>query len=124
MDDHSSWIKKKSLLYLLPRLTEWSLLGVGRQLYTLEKNKIVSKLTAGQYCLQTFPEEYHPIIREAIAIRQDNRRYPFVGSYAIRPSVRRMDQTLECMHYTISRFNELWEKGQKTKGIISDVRKR
>ncbi|HVE60601.1 MAG TPA: nucleotidyltransferase domain-containing protein, partial [Chitinophagaceae bacterium] len=44
---HSSFFYRKILLLFFPRLTEWSVLGVARQLCTLQTGKIVSKTEAG-----------------------------------------------------------------------------
>jgi hypothetical protein len=106
IEDHSALHKRKVLLYLFPRLTEWAVLGVARQLCTLQTGKIVSKTEAGLYCLQHLPEQYHPILKEAIAIRKDNRFYPLVKTYAIRPDQRRMQQTLDGVRYIIAIFNQ------------------
>ena len=112
---HSSWFNQKFLLYLFPRLTEWSVLGVARQLFTLHTGKIVSKTEAGLYCLNILPEKFHPVINLALSIRQNNRSYPFVQSYAIRPSWRRTDQTIECVNYIINCFNKHYEDSEKVR---------
>ena len=102
---HSSWFNRRMLLILFPRLTEWSVLGVARQLCTLKTGKIVSKTAAGYFCLQQLPEQFHPIIREAIEIRKDDRSYPLLKTYAIRLSFRRAKKTIECVNAVISAFN-------------------
>lgn len=105
---HSSFLSKKILLLCFPRFTEWSVLGVARQFYTLQTGEITSKTEAGNYCLQYLPEKFHSIIREAIKIRKDNRTYPLVRSYAIKPSFRRLKQTIECANYIIDAFNKVY----------------
>jgi hypothetical protein len=105
-DRHAAFTKRKIFLLLLPQLTEWSLLGVARQLYTLRTGKITSKSEAGTFCLEHLPEKFHPIIREAIAIRQSSKRSPMINSYTVRPSFRRLRQTLECVHFMIREFNK------------------
>lgn len=107
---HSSFLNSKILLLLFPRFTEWSVLGVARQLCTLQTGKIVSKTEAGYYCLEHLPDKFHPIINEAIKIRKDNRNYPFVKSYAINPSFKRLTQTIECVNYIIATFNNTYEQ--------------
>lgn len=107
---HSSFFNRKLILLLFPRFTEWSVLGVARQLYTLQTGKITSKTDAGYYCLKHLPEKFNPVIKQAIDIRKDNRTYPLVKSYAIRPSFRRLHQTIECTNYMISLFNEIKRK--------------
>lgn len=105
---HSSFFNRKILLLFFPRFTEWSILGVARQLCTLQTGKIVSKTEAGFYCLQQLPSHFHPIIKEAIKIRKDNRTYPFVKSYAIKPSFKRLNQTIGCVNYIIKLFNKTY----------------
>lgn len=103
---HSSYFGRKLILVLFPRFTEWVILGIARQLVTLQTGKIVSKAEAGIYCLTILPARFHSIVQEAIDIRKDDRTYPIVGSYAIRPSFRRWSQTLVCARYMVSLFRE------------------
>lgn len=110
---HSSFSKRKILLLLFPRLTEWSVLGVARQFCTLQTGKIVSKKEAGFYCLEHLPDKFHPIIQAAIEIRKDNRTFPFVNSYAIKPSFRRLTQTIECVNHLITLFNNIYSEGRQ-----------
>lgn len=105
---HSSFFRKKLLLLTFPRYTEWIILGTARQLCTLRTGKIVSKTEAGHYCLEHLPQRFHPILHEAMKIRQDNRTFPLVRSYAVHPSFWRLSQTIECANYIISRCNEAY----------------
>jgi hypothetical protein len=114
---HSTSLKRKLLLLFFPRLTEWAILGVARQLFTLQTGKIVSKTGAGVYCLQHLPPTFHPILKEAIEIRKDNTTYPFVKSYALKPSFRRMRRTIECVNYMIATFNDLYSERQQNFSI-------
>ena len=107
---HSSFFRRKIILLAFPRLTEWSVLGIARQYYTLQTGNIASKTDAGYYCLQHLPEKFHPIIKDAIEIRKDNRTYPFVKSYAIRPSFKRLIQTIGCINYLIAEFNKAYHE--------------
>lgn len=107
INQHSTF-NRKLLLLLFPSLTEWSVLGVARQLCTLQTGKIVSKTEAGIYCLQQMPEKFHPILKDAIEIRKDNRRYPLGKSYVIKPSIKRYIQTIDCVRYIISTFNKMY----------------
>jgi hypothetical protein len=43
---------------------------------TLSTGEIGSKETAGRYSLWTFPEQWHPIVNEAIRLRQLDRASP------------------------------------------------
>lgn len=111
---HSTFFNRKILLLFFPKFTEWSILGVARQLCTLQTGKIVSKTEAGYYCLEHLPSQFHPIIHEAIKIRKDNRTYPFVRSYSIKPSFNRLSQTIKCVNYIIDTFNATYN-AQRTK---------
>jgi len=51
---------------------EWTVLGVLRQYYTFREDDIISKIGAGNYGLHHLPHHWHPIIQEAIHIRQRN----------------------------------------------------
>jgi predicted nucleotidyltransferase len=95
-------------LILLPRLTEWIVLGVARQLYTLRTGKITSKTEAGAYCLENLPQQYHSIIREALEIRSNDDKQLFSPkpSYYIAPSLRRSAETIACASFIIRLFNQ------------------
>jgi hypothetical protein len=54
--------------------TEWAVLGVLRIYYTLRERKITSKNGAGEYGLGHLPERWHPLIREAVALRNGEKR--------------------------------------------------
>jgi hypothetical protein len=110
---HSSFLNRKIILLLFPRFTEWSVLGTARQLYTLKTGKIVSKTEAGYYCLEHLPVQYHPVIQEAINIRKDKRTYPVLKSYSIKPSFRRLFQTIDCVNYIITLFNKIYMERQQ-----------
>ena len=117
LKQHSAFLNRKVILLVFPRLTEWAVLGVARQLYTLKTGKIVSKTEAGNYCIENLPEKFHPIIKEAINIRKDNRTYPFVKSYAVKPSFKRLSKTIECVNFIITTFNKIYlAKLEKNEG--------
>jgi len=104
----AGWVKEHSaigraglLLTLFPRLTEWGILGVARQLYTLETGKIASKIDAGYYALDRLPDSFNDIILTAIDARKDDR-------LTLKPSLRRGRKTVECMTYMIAEFNRLF----------------
>jgi hypothetical protein len=46
--------------------TAWGVLGAPRLHYTIATGGIASKETAGEYALDTFGREWHPIIREGL----------------------------------------------------------
>jgi hypothetical protein len=105
IDAHSDWFRRKLLLWLFPGFTEWSVLGLARIYCTLQTGRIVSKTEGGNYCLEEIPSRFHPIIHRAIEIRKDERVYPIVGSYAIRPSIKRMKATLEFVSFLVGKFD-------------------
>lgn len=51
----------------------WMVLGVLRQYYTLREQEITSKVGAGEYALQHLPADWHPLIHDALDIRQGRR---------------------------------------------------
>ena len=111
-DQHATIFHSKLLLILFPRLTEWVILGIARQLYTLLTGRICSKTEAGYYALKHLPEKHHPVIHEAIHIREQNRKHIMTlhGSYYIHPSISRCNQTLSCAYSMIDFFNEEFNK--------------
>ena len=116
VDERSSFLQRHLPIILFPRLTEWVVLGVARQLYSLQTGKIASKTEAGCYCLKHLPAKYHPIIQQAIEIRNDKRKhFPTInGSYYFRPSVKRFRETVACAGYIIEVFNEEYKKKENT----------
>ncbi len=106
--DHRCMYKKWVLLFLFPRFTEWCVLGTARQIYTLLTGEIASKKKAGEFCLSILPIAYSDVLNEAIKIRIDERTYPFVRTFAIRPSLLRTRQSLAFVNYSIKYFNELY----------------
>lgn len=110
LKQHSSFFNRKLLLLFFPRLTEWSVLGVARQLYTLQTGKITSKSQAGIYCLNKLPGKFHPIINEALSIRKSKKVIPFLKSYTIKPSFTRMAETIECVNFIINTFNTIYKE--------------
>ena len=105
---HSSFFHRKILLLLFPRLTEWTVLGVARQLYTLKTGRIASKSEAGIYCLQHLSSQFHAVITSALEIRKDDRNYPFLKSYAVKPSLKRLRETINCANYIVDEFNRVY----------------
>lgn len=52
---------------------QWTVLGVLRQWYTFKEHTITSKTGAGEYALTHLPSQWHRLILDAIAIREQNR---------------------------------------------------
>jgi hypothetical protein len=109
-DYWTTWVQKHStinfnqvLLILFPRLTEWGLLGVARQLYTLNTGSVTSKLLAGSYYLERVPNEFRSIMATAIETRRLNKT-------ELKPSMKRADGTLKCMKWIITEFNKTYDR--------------
>lgn len=96
---HTYLPHRYSLLVLFPWFSEWSILGVARQLYTLQTGKITSKLLAGYYALDYLPSKYHKIDQQAIQIRKECKLFQFAAS------VERATKTIECVNHIIDCFN-------------------
>jgi predicted nucleotidyltransferase len=109
---HSAINMRQILLILFPRFSEWVILGVARQLYTLRTGKITSKTKAGLYCLEYLPAEYHQIIQEAIKIRNDKSDHllNIKSSYYVQPSIKRARETIACANYIIHLFNTTYRE--------------
>lgn len=109
----ATWVQKhvafgfnRLLLILFPRLTEWGVLGVARQLYTLHTGSVASKLLAGTYYLQKLPFEFKDILTTAIKTRCQNKT-------DIKPSLKRANTTLKCMTWFITAFNKTYDSGSQ-----------
>ncbi len=100
---HSQFNHRYFLLVVLPWLTEWSVLGVARQLHTLKTGQITSKLHAGYYALEILPQKFHHIIQQAIKIRQRDKKLSHIS-----PSIKRAKQTIECVRFVIEEFNRVY----------------
>lgn len=71
----SRWLLSPyGLASLRPYATEWSVLGVTRLHTTIATGEVVSKTGAGAYALETFPDYWHRIVREAMDIRANPDR--------------------------------------------------
>jgi hypothetical protein len=74
---------------------EWTVLGVLRLHYTLREQQITSKQGAGEYALAHLPEEWHPIILEALNLRVGRAERLFRGRLG------RARQALRLLEYVI-----------------------
>lgn len=99
---HSRVGPAKLLLLTLPQKTEWGVLGISRQWYTLETGQITSKTGAGKYCLLQFSDRYRDILETALAVR-DRRHAP------IRSGIKRASATLDYMKFLVRTFNQRYE---------------
>ncbi|MBX7045508.1 MAG: nucleotidyltransferase domain-containing protein [Ignavibacteria bacterium] len=103
LHSHEKNLLKSSMLMCIPRLTEWGILGAGRMLCTLNENRIVSKLYAGEYILKILPERFSEIISEAIIIRKNNRT-------EFKPSLKRKNETIRCVKFLIEEYSKIYAK--------------
>jgi hypothetical protein len=79
---------------------QWTVLGVLRQFYTLREQRIISKIGAGEYALARLPERWCPIIREAMALRENPQRSQY------RSRIGRAVETYTFLRYVIRICNE------------------
>jgi hypothetical protein len=82
---------------------QWAVLGVLRQYYTFREHDIISKTGAGEYALKHLPVRWHPLIQEAIAIRERDNT-PF---YHLR--IVRAVKAISFLKYVIDVCNARWE---------------
>jgi hypothetical protein len=78
---------------------QWAVLGVLRQFFTFSEKSITTKVKAGTYALGCLPSHWHPLIQEAINIRQGQK-----GS-SYRSRFGRMVQTVRFLNYVIDTCN-------------------
>jgi hypothetical protein len=55
----------------LPEVVAWCVLGVSRLHHLLATGAMTSKSGAGRYALTAFGSEWHPIVRDALEVRED-----------------------------------------------------
>lgn len=77
----ASWTRQpdRMLTLLSDWGVQWAVLGVLRQFYSFRENSIVTKTQAGEYALKHLPTKWHPLIREAISIREDGKKSGYLG---------------------------------------------
>jgi hypothetical protein len=78
---------------------QWAVLGVLRQFYTFSENSITTKVRAGRYALGCLPARWHPLIEEAIRIREGQNE----SAYRFR--VARMIEAVRFLRYMIQFCN-------------------
>jgi len=78
---------------------QWTLLGVLRQFYTLREKSIVSKTAAGEYALEHVPDRWHPIIREAIDLREAPKKSTYHSRF------KRASEAFQFIKYIIQLCN-------------------
>jgi len=96
-----SWTTRPDALFALLSDwgIQWTVLGVLRQFYTLRENSITTKLRAAEYALTCVPQRWHPLIREAMEIRESRRKQQY------RSRIVRMVDTVKFLKYIIQTSN-------------------
>jgi hypothetical protein len=79
---------------------QWTVLGVLRQYYTIHERQIICKIKAGESALVSYPDRWHRIIQEAIALRENPRRSLY------RSRIKRAENAHRFLKYTIRTCND------------------
>jgi hypothetical protein len=85
---------------MLDRGIQWAVLGVLRQFYTFRENTITTKVKAGEYALTCLPSRWHPLIREAIEIREGKQGTIY------SPRLVRMTEAVMFLRFVIQTCND------------------
>jgi hypothetical protein len=83
---------------VLEQVIAWCVPGVARLHYTLATGGITSKSGACRHALDAFPPRWHPIIRDALTLREGR-------SSARRSGTSRYGDVLEFMEFVIEDAN-------------------
>jgi hypothetical protein len=96
-----SWTKRLDgfLVMLSDWGIQWTILGVSRQYYTLRENSITTKIGAAAYALTCVPARWHPLIREAIEIREGHEGSHYSSRFS------RMIDSVKFLKYVIQVCN-------------------
>jgi len=78
---------------------QWAVLGVLRHFYTFRENSITAKVRAANYALDHLPLQWHPLVPEAVSIRQCKK------SSSYRLKFGRMVEAVHLLKYIINRCN-------------------
>ena len=100
-------LNPSSLALLTDYGTVWTVTGIARLHYTIATDKIASKTQAAQYALNTFPQQWHPVIREALRIRTCEHAKPL---YTNR--LRRRRDILSFGHMSITDAHRIYTEHQ------------
>jgi hypothetical protein len=79
---------------------QWTVIGVLRVWYSFREQDITSKTGAGGYALTHLPSQWHPLIQEAINLRD----HPGHKLYTSR--LRRARDAVQFLHYLIQLCND------------------
>ncbi|PEJ56408.1 hypothetical protein CN692_17570 [Bacillus sp. AFS002410] len=89
-------------LFVSVRSIEWGVLGVSRLYYTFKEKDITSKVGAGEYALKTVPHRWHKIIKEAMRLRNDNKKSFY------KSILKRRKDAIGYMEFMIEECNKLF----------------
>ncbi len=78
---------------------QWTVLGVLRLFYTIRERQVTSKVRAGKYALTCVPARWHPLIQEAIAIREGSPQSHY------RSRIKRAIESIRFLRYIIQVSN-------------------
>jgi hypothetical protein len=83
---------------------QWAVTGVLRQFYTLKENSITTKVKAARYSIGCVPERWHPLIQEAINIREGNNKSVY------RSRTNRVVKAVDFLKYIVKTGNAIYDK--------------
>jgi hypothetical protein len=97
----AGWTRRPDALgaLLLDRGLQWAVLGVLRQFYSFRENTITTKTKAGEYALTCVPSRWHPLIQDAIDIREGKK----ASAYQFR--IVRMMEAVKFLKFIIQTCN-------------------
>jgi len=78
---------------------QWAVLGVLRQYYTFRENSITTKTKSAEYALACLPACWHPVIQEAVNIREGKKTSYYCSK------VTRMVDAVKFLKYIIQTSN-------------------
>ncbi len=79
---------------------QWTVLGVLRQFYSFREHMITTKARAGEYALTCLPARWHPLIQEALNIREGKK----ASAYRFR--IMRTLEAVRFLKFIIQTCNE------------------
>lgn len=78
----------------------WAVLGILRLYYSFKEQGITSKIGAGEYALNHLPQQWHPLIREALALRKNQASH-------YQDVAQRQQEAQQFLQMVIARCNQL-----------------
>jgi hypothetical protein len=88
-------------LFVSGSMIEWGVLVVTRLYYSIKEEDIISKVGAGKYALHTVPEKYHPILQEALRIRNGHKKSCYKSIF------KRRRDALDYMKFVMTECNKI-----------------